>query len=56
MLDLDAFAKPVQLNFRSRERFATVRGGLLTLLVYIASCWFSLALYKRFINRQDPVI
>ena len=49
VLNMDAFAKPVQLNFRGRERFATVRGGLLTILVYAASAWFSLSLFIRFI-------
>ena len=56
ILNVDAFAKPIQLKFRGRDGFATVRGGLLTLFVYFASAWFSLALLNRFIYLEDPVI
>ena len=56
VLDLDAFAKPVQVNFRGRERFATMRGGFLTILVYLATTWFSFSLLIRFIHRVDPEI
>ena len=56
LLKLDVFAKPVQLNFRRQENFATVRGGLLSALVYLFSAWFSIAILIRFIYRIDPVI
>lgn len=56
ILNVDVFAKPVQLNFRGRERFATIRGGILTLLVYFATAYLSFALLDNFIYQRDPVI
>ena len=56
ILDLDAFGKPVLLNFRKRDRFTTIRGGLLTLLVYLFSSFFGYNLINQLIYRQDPTI
>ena len=46
VLDLDAFGKPVLLNFRKRDRFTTIRGGLLTIVVYLCSSYFGFNLVK----------
>ena len=46
VLDLDAFGKPVLLNFRERDRFTTIRGGLLTIVVYLCSSYFGYNLFN----------
>ena len=51
VLDLDAFGKPVLLNFRKRERFTTIRGGLLTIVVYLCSSYFGYNLFNQLIYR-----
>ena len=56
ILDTDAFGKPVLLNFRKRDRFTTIRGGLLTIVVYLCSSYFGFNLMKQLIYRQDPTI
>ena len=56
VLDLDAFGKPVLMNFRGRDRFTTIRGGLLTIVVYLCSSYFGYNLVNQLIYRQDPTI
>jgi predicted small integral membrane protein len=56
ILDQDVYARPVNLNFRGRDRFATTRGGLLSIMVYITGAWLGLALLERFYSQVDPII
>ena len=56
LLDQDAFAKPVYLNFRGRDRYATARGGVLTLIVYLVSIFASWNLFSKLITKRDPLI
>lgn len=56
LLDQDTFAKPVYLNFRGRDQYATARGGILTIIVYLVSCFASWNLFSKLITKRDPLI
>ena len=56
VIDQDAYAQPVTLNFRGRGNHATFRGGLITLLSYVLTLWLGAELFTQFYWRQDPQI
>ena len=56
VIDQDAYAQPVTLNFRGRGNHATFRGGLITLLSYALTLWLGAELFTRFYWQQDPQI
>ena len=47
---------PIVANFRGRERFKTLRGGLVTLASLIVLFAFSWTLVTRWLDHQEPVI
>ena len=56
IVDQDIFAQSISLNFRGRDKFATLRGGLITLLTYFLSVWLGIELFTRFYLQLDPVV
>ena len=54
--DLDNLNGPVTLNFRGKDRFKTLRGGILTLAIYLCVLLLSLSLIERWLTRNDPVV
>ena len=54
--DLDNFAPAVTLNFRGKDRFKTTRGGIITIVSYIAVLILGIELLERWITLKDPVI
>ena len=36
---LDAFGAPISLNFKGRTSFQTMRGGVLTVIIYFLTFW-----------------
>ena len=56
VIDQDAYAQPVTLNFRGRGNHATLRGGLITELSYVLTLWLGAELFTRFYTQKDPQI
>jgi hypothetical protein len=49
----DNYGVPVSLNFKGKETFKTVPGGILSILVMLIIAVFSLLKFKRLIQRED---
>ena len=56
LLQLDRFATPVRLNFRGRDNYATFRGGILAIVVYLITIYCSFGLIFRFLKKEKPTI
>ena len=46
----DAFGQPIQVNFKGRESFGTVSGGLISLLKNVFITWLTLITLMQLIN------
>ena len=53
---LDAFAKPVTVNFRGDSSFATMTGGTITACLYLFLMLQLLFNVNSFYNKKDPVV
>ena len=54
--NMDAFGSTINLNFRGKERFQTMRGGILTILIYIMTIWQMSIRALLFYQQVDPKI
>ena len=52
----DIHAEPVTLNFRGKDKYQSVIGGLISLITYILVFLFSYALIYKWLTHADPTI
>ena len=56
LTSVDAFARKISLNFGGNDSHKTLRGGFITVLVYMITLWQSLALVSQLVNQTEPTI
>ncbi|EAS00224.3 transmembrane protein, putative (macronuclear) [Tetrahymena thermophila SB210] len=50
---IDLFGKPIGLNYKSQDKFQTVFGGIITILMIIVLCLFFQKNISQFINKEE---
>ena len=53
---LDTFGPTISLNFKGDEQFQTLRGGLLTIVVYVFSIWQLIAIVTQLVTQEEPTV
>lgn len=56
MEDIDLFGSPILVNFQGKTHFKTVRGGLISCLIYVFTLVQTVTLSRRLILQEDPII
>ena len=56
LTNVDAFGSKISLNFGGSDSHKTMRGGCITVLVYIITLWQSLALVTQLVEQTEPTI
>ena len=53
---LDKFAEPIGVNYNGREKFSTVGGGILSILVGLVILVYAIGRADQLVNRKYPPI
>ena len=53
---LDKFAEPVSLNYQGREKFSTIGGSIISIMIWIVIIVYGVGRGDQLVNRKHPPV